>query len=87
MTISVTAITQDEPRTGKGPDATGLGTPQPRVRASRAGQGDGRVYHITFEARDPGHGTCSHTVSVCVPHDRRPGATCRDSGAQLGSTD
>jgi hypothetical protein len=83
--LTVTGITQDEPLTGS-PDATGVGTATARVRASRAGNGDGRVYRIAFEARDPDGGVCTGTVTVCVPHDRRPGAECRDGGAVVSSS-
>jgi hypothetical protein len=83
--VTVTGITQDEPLTGS-PDATGVGTATARVRASRAGNGDGRVYRIAFEARDPDGGVCTGMVTVCVPHDRRPGAGCRDGGAIVSST-
>lgn len=85
VAVTVTGITQDEPLTGS-PDATGVGTATARVRASRAGNGDGRVYRIAFEARDPDGGVCTGTVTVCVPHDRRPGAECRDGGAVVSST-
>lgn len=30
-------------------------------------------------------GSCSGVVSVCVPHDRRPGASCIDGGALFSS--
>lgn len=87
LTLAVTGIRQDEPLTRAGvPDATGLGTPSAQVRADRAGKGDGRVYHIGFEARDDKGATCTGTVKVCVPHDRRPGAACGDGGALFDST-
>lgn len=86
VTISVTAIRQDEPLSKKGqPDATGLGTSSPRLRASRAGKEDGRVYHITFEATDPAGAACTGTVTVCVPHDRGQ-RTCGDGGAVVDSS-
>jgi hypothetical protein len=87
ITLAVTAIRQDEPLTRAGvPDATGLSTSSPQVRADRAGKGDGRVYHLDFEARDDKGGTCTGTVTVCVPHDQRPGTTCGDGGALFDST-
>lgn len=54
------------------------------VRAERNGRptspGDGRVYQISFRAEDGLGGSCDGTVSVCVPHDARPDATCVDGG-------
>jgi hypothetical protein len=79
LTLQITRIAQDEPLSGKEPDAAGLGTSRPMLRASRAGNGDGRVYHITFTATDPAGAACVGTVTVCVPHD--PGKrTCGDGG-------
>lgn len=86
VTLAVTRITQDEPLSGKGPDASGLGTSSPAVRAVRQGGGDGRVYHLTFTATDPQGASCTGTATVCVPHDRRPGAACGDGGALFDST-
>jgi hypothetical protein len=75
VTITVTAVMQDEPLNGRGdgntcPDATiDHGTVQ--LRAERSGNGDGRVYKISFVASDGRGGTCDGTVAVCVPHDQR----------------
>jgi Beta-propeller repeat len=88
LTISVTAIRQDEPLSKKGqPDATGLGTSRPMLRASRAGNGDGRVYHITFTATDPAGAACTGTVTVCVPRDRGKNPACGDGGPTFTSTE
>ena len=84
----LTGIRQDEPLSAwTGFDATGLGTSTVAVRADRAGLGDGRVYHLHFEALDDKGGTCTGTVKVCVPHDQRPGATCGDGGGLFDSTE
>jgi hypothetical protein len=86
VTLTVTAVRQDEPLTRAGiPDATGLGTPNIQIRADRAGGRDGRVYRITFEARDGQGGTCTGTVTVCVPHDQGRGRTCGDGGGVFDS--
>jgi hypothetical protein len=85
LAIAITRITQDEPRTGKGPDATGIRTSTARVRAYRAGNGDGRVYHLTFRAIDPQGASCTGTVTVCVPHDQWR-STCGDGGSLVDST-
>lgn len=84
VTFEITAIRQDEPLSGKGPDATGAGTSTAGVRAERAGSGDGRVYHIAFEATDPAGAACTGTVTICVPHDRGTPA-CGDGGALIDS--
>ena len=95
VTITVDAITSDEPTAtdeGSGgkshaPDAEGVGTPAPRVRAERSGDGNGRVYGIAFTASDgkPG-GSRSSSVSVCVPHDKSDGCTCTDDGQEYDAT-
>jgi hypothetical protein len=49
------------------------------LRAERRGHGNGRVYHITFQADDGTGGQCTGQVTVCVPHDRHH-PTCVDDG-------
>jgi len=44
------------------------------------------VYHIGFTAVDGHGGQCTGTVSVCVPHDQRPGHVCVDEGPLVDST-
>jgi Beta-propeller repeat len=86
VTLTVTGIRQDESLSRSGtPDAIGIGTGAVQVRADRSGKGDGRVYLLGFEARDVAGATCAGEVSVCVPHDQRPGATCGDGGALFDS--
>ncbi len=87
--IRITAIGQDEPVTGQGSgntavDAIGVGTGSAQVRAERSGKGDGRVYHIAFDALDGKGGQCSGNVTVEVPHDNRTSAP--DSGSGFNST-
>jgi hypothetical protein len=78
--LRVTAIRQDEPLSKKGqPDATGIGTTSPLLRADRAGSGDGRVYHLSFTSTDLQNASCAGTVTVCVPHDQGQ-RTCGDGG-------
>lgn len=59
------------------------------VRAERNGNpktpGDGRAYHIAFSAFDGQGGFCSGSVSVCVPHDQSPAASCVDGGPLFDS--
>ncbi|MDD3854030.1 MAG: hypothetical protein PHD40_10330, partial [Syntrophomonadaceae bacterium] len=77
--IRVTSITADEPTTiiGVGsnciPDATGVGTGCPTLRAEFGVLGNGRVYCVTFAARDGEGGVSvgavkvSVLVSACIP--------------------
>jgi hypothetical protein len=55
------------------------------LRAERREHGNGRVYHITFQADDGAGGQCTGQVTVCVPHDRRH-PTCVDDGQRYDAT-
>jgi PKD repeat protein len=88
VTVEATAVRQDEPVNdvadgNTSPDAT-LAPLQ--VRSERSGQGDGRVYHVSFRGSDAQGGTCAGTVRVCVPHDQGPPVTCGDGGPLFDST-
>ena len=88
--VAVMGVSQDEALDGAGdgstcPDAMGLGSDTTSVRAERSGRGDGRVYHVRFAADDGRGGACVGEVTVCVPHDHRPGGTCTDQGALFDS--
>ena len=83
VALEVTRIFQDE-LTGTVPDAGGVGTAAPWVRASRMSTGDGRVYHLFFTVTDPAGASCTGEVKVCVP--LQSGGTCRDGGARIDST-
>jgi hypothetical protein len=52
-------------------DGNGVGTSTAAVRSECSAHGDGRVYAIHFDADDGNGGSCSGTVNVSVPHDRR----------------
>jgi hypothetical protein len=41
------------------------------LRAERAGTGNGRVYQVQFTATDDQGGSCSGTVKVSVPHNKK----------------
>jgi VCBS repeat-containing protein len=75
ITITIISIFQDEP-VGRGsgsPDGMGIGTDTAYVRAERAGNGNGRVYHITFTAEDGQGGSCIEAmVLAVVDHDLSP---------------
>ena len=74
-TITVTAVTQDEPVKGLGdgdtsPDAViqGQGV---LLRVERASSSNGRVYQVTFTATDSKGGTCTGTVKVGAPRAKQ----------------
>lgn len=92
VTITVTSIWQDEPTGGDEvveldvtcPDGV-IEDGHAQVRAERYGRGDGRVYTLSFTARDPFGASCAGTAKVCVPHDRSAGAVCVDGGSSFDS--
>lgn len=91
VTITISSIYQDEPTNGLGdgdtsPDGFGIGTDTAQVRAERAGNGNGRVYHITFTATDPYGGTCTGLVFVTVPKSQGTNGAAVDDGALYDST-
>jgi WD40 repeat protein len=70
VTLTITGVTQDE-RLGSRPDAARTPSPDTvRLRATRLARGDGRVYRVSFTASD-GQASCSGTVKVSVPRNRR----------------
>jgi hypothetical protein len=91
FTLRVTGVTQDEPTNGLGdgdtaPDAMitiGAKADSVNLRAERAGNGNGRVYRISFTATDL-EGSCNGTVKVTVPHSRS--GTAVDDGQVHNST-
>ena len=75
ITLTITGITQDEPVNGEAdgntsPDATIGANGAFKVRAERSGQGDGRVYRVSFTASDGEGGECSAIRRIGVPHDQ-----------------
>jgi len=84
VTVTVDAITQDEPLSGA-PDGAGVGTGTAQVRAERDGNGNGRVYRISFTASDGRGGSCTGQLTVTVPHDQS-GAAAVDDGQLFDST-
>ena len=92
LTITINGIYQDEPVSGKGsgqttPDGmlSSTDTDMAAIRAERNGNGDGRVYHIVFDADDGSGGACTGDVMVSVPRDQS-GAPAVDGGALYDST-
>jgi hypothetical protein len=87
-TITISSIFQDEPvgKAPHSPDGKGVGKQQAEVRAERDGKGNGRVYHISFNAADGMGGLCSGTVRVAVHHDQGVGIDAIDGGPLYDST-
>ena len=76
VTLAVTSIFQDEAVNAAGsgntaPDGQGVGSATAQVRAERTGGANGRVYTIAFIANDGNGGSCTGTVLVGVPHDKK----------------
>jgi len=92
FTIEIISITSDEPTTAGGkkmaPDADPdcIGTDTAMIRAERDGNGNGRVYEITFVATDSEGAQSEGTVTVCVPHDQGEGSVCIDDGQLYDAT-
>lgn len=90
VTIEVDHVTQNEPTSGQGsgdksPDAAGLGDASVQLRAERGGSNAGRLYTLSFVARDGRGGSCTGSVAVCVPHDSSA-TTCESSAGNFDST-
>ncbi len=92
VTLVITAITQDEPVDANGNgdgntvcDGSGIGTSIAHIRAERAGNGDGRVYVVSYTATNSLGLACSGSISVGVPHSQN-GTPAVDSGQAFDST-
>jgi hypothetical protein len=84
ITIFVDAVLHNEEGQPLGsgnttPDAT---LSPLEVRAERAGPGVGRTYEIDFTAEDGVGGSCTGTVTVCVPGDKS-GNGCDDAKVDI----
>ena len=91
VTINIDSIFQDEPVSGKGsgkttPDGQVVDSSTAEVRAERSGKGNGRVYEIGYTADDGNGGTCSGTVAVGVPHDKKGTAVNDNATTTYDST-
>ena len=72
LAYAITSVRQDEPTNGLGDgdtaiDAVNAGPGAVRLRAERSGNGDGRVYTITFTVSDGKGASCGGSVQVSVP--------------------
>ena len=75
ITCNIT-VASDEPQSGTGngdkaPDWDILNDHHIKLRAERAGDGDGRVYTVTVTCTDQHGNTAAGTRTVLVPHDMR----------------
>jgi hypothetical protein len=91
IVITIAGIFQDEPTNGLGdgdtsPDGAGIGTATAQIRAERSGKGNGRFYHIRFNAADSAGGSCSGEVLVGVPKSQGSKGAPVDDGARYDST-
>ena len=94
VSIVITGVTSDEPTativgaggTKKAPDAQGVGTDAALVRSERSGTGDGRVYVISFVAKDGRGGETPGVVRVNVAHSGAGACTAVDSGQNYDAT-
>lgn len=91
ISIEITKITEDEPVNEKGSgkkevDGEGIETNQAIIRGERSGKGNGRVYHITFVAKDDKGAESVGTVVVGVRHDNGINHSIIDDGQKYLST-
>ncbi len=82
------SITSNEPETGlnagdQGPDMEVVSNTKVKLRAERAGGGNGRIYTITITATDASGNTATQNVIVQVPHDRSDVTTTRVTPSSL----
>ena len=75
VTLTVTGVTQDEPVNSledgdTSPDAVLQGDKVPLLRKERSGTGNGRVYRVSFTARDDFGGSCAGAVTVRAPEEQ-----------------
>jgi hypothetical protein len=78
-TVELASIVSSEPDDGLGDGDTpndiqdavfGTDDRQFSLRAERSGTGDGRIYAVTYVARDAAGNTATAVATVTVPHDR-----------------
>ena len=90
VTVTVTGCTSDEPSHVNGgdvcPDAMMEGS-MLWLCSERAGNRNGRVYMIYFEASNQRGEMSEGFVTVCVPHSRGNGNQCVDDGQIYDATD
>ncbi|MCJ8014249.1 Ig-like domain-containing protein [Paenibacillus sp. KQZ6P-2] len=70
--VVLTSITSNEPDSGEGDIEANLGSEDTSfsLRATRSGEGTGRIYTITYTATDNAGNQTVSTATVTVPHDQ-----------------
>jgi hypothetical protein len=78
--VEISRVSSDEGTASSGDIVIAADCKSVQLRADRDGNGDGRVYTITFRVTDVNHNSTTTTAKVTVPHDNgHPNAI--DSGA------
>jgi DNA/RNA endonuclease G (NUC1) len=78
--VVIASVSSDEGTAANGDIVVAADCKSVHLRADRNGNGDGRVYTITFRARDAAGNTSFVSAKVTVPHDQGNGGAI-DSGA------
>jgi hypothetical protein len=78
--VVIASVSSDEGSAASGDVVIAGDCRSVQLRQTRDGNGDGRVYTITFRVRDAAGNTTTATAQVTVPHDQGGGAAV-DSGA------
>jgi hypothetical protein len=73
--ITLLSVTSDEPDSGTGSgdkpnDIVIVDDDTFKLRAERAGNGDGRIYTITYQVTDACGNSATYSAIVTVPHDQ-----------------
>ncbi len=82
--VVIQCIHQDEPTNSVGDgntehDASGIGTNTLKLRRERSGEGNGRVYHVSFLAKDSAGAECQGSINIQVPLNKK--GTAIDDGS------
>jgi hypothetical protein len=78
--VVIAKVTSDEGASSSGDIVIAANCKSVQLRADRNGNGDGRVYTITFRVRDTWGNATTATAKVTVPHDQGNGINAVDSG-------
>jgi hypothetical protein len=78
--VVIVKVTSDEGAVSDNDIIIGANCKSVQLRADRNGNGNGRVYTITFRVKDAAGNTTTLTRQVTVPHDQGNGGAAIDSG-------
>jgi len=79
--VVISKVTSDEGTSASGDILIAADCKSVQLRQDRNGNGDGRVYTITFRVSDSAGNSTTTTAKVTVPHDQGSGSVAVDSGA------